>query len=95
MRFLLASAVLVATATAGLRPDEMACSIKNSYVVDAINKLCSKYDMVAPSDYSSSGVKSDPPYAWVAINGMSNFPKRADSIGVWGERLILYGNRQM
>ncbi|PIA90728.1 hypothetical protein CB0940_10940 [Cercospora beticola] len=75
MRFLFASAILLGTATAGLRPDEMACSIKNSYVVDAINKLCSKYDMVAPSDYSSSGVKSDPPYAWVAINGKCDPPQ--------------------
>lgn len=82
MRFVFATAILVATATAGLRPDEIACSIKNSYVVDAVNRFCSKYDMVAPSDYSSAGTKSSPPYAWVAINGMSNFPKSADSIGV-------------
>ncbi|GIZ49888.1 hypothetical protein CKM354_001290500 [Cercospora kikuchii] len=75
MRFFFASAILVATVTAGLRPDEMACSIKNSYVVDAVNRFCSKYDMVAPSDYSSAGTKSSPPYAWVAINGNCNPPQ--------------------
>ncbi|KAF2206465.1 hypothetical protein CERZMDRAFT_89295 [Cercospora zeae-maydis SCOH1-5] len=64
------------TLTLATKPDEIQCSLKNQYVVDAVNRFCSKTNMVAPSEYSSAGVKSNPfPYAWVAINGNCNPPQ--------------------
>ncbi|KAM3415186.1 hypothetical protein BST61_g10306 [Cercospora zeina] len=77
MRLLfLAFTAILGTTLAAVRPDEIQCSIKNQYVVDAINRFCSKTNMVVPSDYSKAGVKSNPfPYAWVAINGKCNPPQ--------------------